>query len=352
MVMDFDFTLLGEIPCPLSLMVRRAYYEAGSFQMTVERDAWTLLARDRVLYRPDRPEQAFLIHRVSRSGGRLTVDGTPLKGLARRRVCLPPLITGGPYNQFGYDLFTGDAESAYLHFAANNLTAPEDAARAIPRLTLDTNLHRGPELPWQARFERLSDLFEDIGEATGVGWDIRPDFAAKRYVLGAWVGTDRTTGTGRCALSRELGNVEGGSLTEDAGSAVTVVYAGGAGEDENRLILSYGNEHEGLERYEAFEDCGSMDDAEMLALAARRKLKAPARTMTANVTDGGLCRYERDYDVGDVVTVVEDGYRMDARLIAMQETWEGGKRTLKATFGDPPLGVTELMRRERKRSVR
>lgn len=137
---------------------------------------------------------------------------------------------------------------------------------------LDTNLHRGPELPWQARFERLSDLFEDIGAATEVGWDIRPDFGAKRYVFGAWAGVNRTTGTGRCALSRELGNVEGGSVTEDAGSAVTVVYAGGAGEDENRLIQSYGNENAGLTRYEAFEDCGSIDDTEMLALAARRKL--------------------------------------------------------------------------------
>ena len=103
-------------------------------------------------------------------------------------------------------------------------------------------------------------------------------------------------------------------------------------------------ENAGLTRYEAFEDCGSIDDTEMLALAARRKLTGPSRTMTADVVDGGLCRYERDYDVGDVVTVVLDGWRMDARLIAMQETWEGGRRTLKATFGDPPLGVTELMR--------
>lgn len=352
MVMDFDFTLLGEVPAPKSFMVRREFRGVGSFKLTVQRDAGGLLARDRVIYRPDRPEQGWIIHRVSRSGDTLTVDGTPLKGLAKRRICLPPLITGGAYNQFGYDLFTGDAESAYLHFAANNLTAPEDAARAIPHLVLDTNLHRGPELPWQARFEKLSDLFEDIGAATEVGWDIRPDFGAKRYVFGEWAGVDRTTGTGRCALSRELGNVEGGSVTEDAGSAVTVVYAGGAGEDENRLIQSYGSENAGLTRYEAFEDCGSIDDTEMLALAARRKLTGPSRTMTADVVDGGLCRYERDYDVGDVVTVVLDGWRMDARLIAMQETWEGGRRTLKATFGDPPLGVTELLRRERKRVVR
>ena len=38
----------------------------------------------------------------------------------------------------------------------------------------------------------------------------------------------------------------------------------------------------GLTRYEAFEDCGSIDDTEMLALAARRKLAGPSRS-----DDGG-----------------------------------------------------------------
>ena len=95
MVMDFDFTLLGEVPAPKSFMVRREFRGVGSFKLTVQRDAGGLLARDRVIYRPDRPEQGWIIHRVSRSGGTLTVDGTPLKGLAKRRICLPPLITGG-----------------------------------------------------------------------------------------------------------------------------------------------------------------------------------------------------------------------------------------------------------------
>lgn len=351
MVMDFDFTLLGEAPAPLSLMVRRAYYEAGSFQMTVERDADGLLARDRVLYRPDKPEQAFLIHRVSRRGRRLTVDGTPLKGLARRRICLPPLITGGAYNQFGYDLFTGDAESAYLHFAANNLTAPEDAARAIPRLVLGPNLHRGPELPWQARFDSLCGLFEDIGAATEVGWDIRPDFEGRRYVFGAWVGTDRTTGAGRCALSRELGNAGEMTVCEDATAAVTTVYAGGAGEDENRLIMAYGVENERLLRQESFADCGSVD-AGMLEPAGRRKLSAPRLTLTADALDGGLCRYERDYDVGDIVTVIGEGRRMDARLIAMEEVYESGGRKLKATFGDAPVTLTGVLRKNQQQTVR
>ena len=93
MVMDFDFTLLGEVPAPKSFMVRREFRGVGSFKLTVQRDAGGLLARDRVIYRPDRPGQGWIIHRVSRSGDTLTVDGTPLKGLAKRRICLPPLIT-------------------------------------------------------------------------------------------------------------------------------------------------------------------------------------------------------------------------------------------------------------------
>ena len=74
MVMDFDFTLLGEVPAPKSFMVRREFRGVGSFKLTVQRDAGGLLARDRVIYRPDRPEQGWIIHRVSRSGDTLTVD--------------------------------------------------------------------------------------------------------------------------------------------------------------------------------------------------------------------------------------------------------------------------------------
>ena len=74
--------------------------------------------------------------------------------------------------------------------------------------------------------------------------------------------------------------------------------------------------------------------------------------MTLEVLDGGLCRYGRDYDVGDVVTAICGDWRMDARLVAMEESWERGARSLKATFGDPPMGVTELIRRGQRRAVR
>ena len=86
--MDYDFTLLGEIPSPASLMIRREFFGAGSFKLTLDRAqaGFGLLARDRVLYPAGRSDLALLVSRVSKTGRRLTADGTLLKGLAKRRT--------------------------------------------------------------------------------------------------------------------------------------------------------------------------------------------------------------------------------------------------------------------------
>ena len=115
-----------------------------------------LLARDRVIYRPDRPGQGWIIHRVSRSGDTLTVDGTSLKGLAKRRICVPPLITGGAYNQFGYDLFTGDAGERLPALRRQQPDRPggRGAGDSAPCAVIRT-CTGGRSCPWQARFEKL-----------------------------------------------------------------------------------------------------------------------------------------------------------------------------------------------------
>lgn len=356
MVMDFDFTLLGELPHYTGLTIKREFWGVGSFKLTVKQGlpGAELLKRDQLLYFPDAPEKTMLITKLTVKGGTVTADGPMLKGVVKRRIALPPptVADGDPYGHFGWDVVTCDAESAYLHYAANNLTAPEDEKRTIPGMVLGENMHRGATLPWQARFDKLEDLFGDIGEATGLGWDVRPDFAAKQLVFAAWEGKDRTTGTARCLLSPAVGNVGAVTVIDDAGAAVTTLYAGGAGEDENRLIMAYGVENERLLRQESFADCGSVDDADMLEMAGRRKLSEPRLTLTADALDGGLCRYERDYDVGDIVTVIGEGRRMDARLIAMEEVYESGGRKLKATFGDAPVTLTGVLRKNQQQTVR
>ena len=355
MMMDFSFRLLGEIARWQSLTVKRAFFDVGSFRLVTDNTgSAAALARGMLLFFPDEQKKMLLVEKTIRKRGVLTADGWMLKGLAKRRLCVPPSIPveADQYQAFGWDRFTGNAESAYLHYAANNLTAPEDGKRAIPGLVLAENLGRGPVLPWQARFDKLNELFESIGEGTGLGWDIWPDFSGRQFVFGAWEGIDRTTGLKRAVLSPQMGNVDEYTVTDDGSNEVSTVYAGGAGEDENRLILSIGNEAAGLGRREGWADVSGVSDADMLRLGAKRKLSPAKLTLGVDVRETGLCRYGRDYDVGDLVVVAADGWQMNARLIAMEEAHEHGARTLRATFGDAPVTFTGLLRENQRQTVR
>ncbi len=341
-----DLRLRGELPLYGSLRFKRCFWEVGSFQLTVKRGTpgWDSLSRETLLYLPERPETALLAEKITVDEEKVTVSGVPLKGLCKRRICVPQSVQGDQYDGFGWDRFTGDAESAYLHYAAANLTDPEDAKRKIPGLVLSENRHRGAVLPWQARFDKLTEVFADIGSATGLGWDVVPDWKAGVLRFVVTEGVDRTIGSRRAVLSRRLGNVDGASWTEDGTAEVGTVYAGGSGEDENRLILSVGNTAEGLARREGWASLNGVSDVDMLRLGAERKLSPRKDSVTAELLDSGLCRYGRDYDLGDVVTVVADDRQMNARLTAVEETYEDGKRTLKATFGEGPVTLTGLIR--------
>ena len=303
----------------------------------------------RVLFLSDAKHKAMLIDKIVIKGNQKTASGKMVKGIAARRICVP---ASEDNEHFGWDRFPPDwdapytAEDAYHHYAAAHLCAPGDPKRKIPRLVAAENLHRGIELPWQSRFGNLDALFADIGEVTEIGWDILPDFAEKQYVFCAWAGRDLTNGPHRVILSEKNHNANDVSLTEDLTALKTTVYIGGSGEDENRLILSEGNEAAGLERREAWADAGSIFETEMLRLAGRKKLETAAvkESLTAELLDSGLCRYERDYDVGDKIILIGENMQAETRLLEMRESYDGGARKLEASFGAQPATAARALR--------
>ena len=250
------------------------------------------------------------------------------------------------YQNFGWDRYTGPAESAYKHFASNNMAAPEDAGRAISGLVCASDLGRGLALPWQGRFDKLDELFTSIGEATEMGWDITADLENHEFVFDVIEGRDLTQGGRIVVISLEMGNAADVERKDILTGTCTTCYAGGAGEDENRMILAQGTEKTGWERREMWAEAGSVDDADMLKLYADKKLASAneKHTLTAQVMDSGACRYGRDWDVGDKVIVRGAGASMAARVISVAETHEKGQRALSVTFGSAPVTAAMAMR--------
>ncbi len=348
-MMDAAFENLGELAQYESIQMTRSYYGIGGISITVDPGARnaSALVPGVIAFFGDTPDSAYLIDDVSsHSRTMLTVKGCMLKGLAKRRICVPPLeASARAYQDFGWDRFTGSAEAAYLHFADGNLVSPDDSARAIPGLVLADNLDRGIVLPWQARFDRLDTLFQTLGETTEIGWDIRPDLPNKQFIFQAWIGQDRTQGDSLCLISEENGNAADVTYKAIHSGSATTAYVGGMGEDEERFILSEGGAVQGLERRELWSEAGSLEDPALLALYAQNKLidNQSKITLTANLIDSGACRYRRDYDVGDKVLLSGRGYNTGVCITEITETYENRSRTLSATFGNAPVNLGMLL---------
>ena len=94
-----------------------------------------------------------------------------------------------------------------------------------------------------------------------------------------------------------------------------------------------------MDRRETWVDAGSVADTDMLRAAARQKLDGAQQKelLTAEMLEGGLTRYERDYDLGDNILLRGAGWQTATRLLEVRESYEGGGRKLSATFGATPI---------------
>lgn len=259
------------------------------------------------------------------------------------------------YKNFGWDSVIGPAETAIKHFVKNNMTAPEDVKRIVPRLTAAQDLERGLTLPWRFRFEKLDMALAAIGEATGMGYDVMADFANKRFIFDIMEGRDLSQGTKKVVISTDMGNAQSVQLLLQLSNTYTTAYTGGAGEDAERLILTVGNEQTGTERREMWVDAGSVDNPDDLALNGKNKLAeaAPTQTLTAKVIDTGACRYERDWDVGDRVLIRRAGALTATRVLSVTESYERDRpRQLDVEFGTSPVTIAGLIKRAASAAIR
>lgn len=359
-ILTTGLALVGEIAGYKSLRIRRKLREVGDFEMVLplSHPMAGRLARDMILCPVGAPEKAMLIEDVTRSEGAdsLSVKGYTLSGLLRRRICVPPAVSD---TTFGYDRITSDAESIMRHYVENNVIAPESADRRMDCVALEeTNGHRGMQnVPWSARFEQLDELLASVGSYCDAGFAIEPDFARKKLVFTFLPGRDKTGADGsRVIFGAHMGNVSGTTLSENAQQAKNAAIVGGAGEDENRMLISVSPGGEtGVARREMFVDAGSRSDYDELVTEGKHKLsdKAIAESIRAEVIDTPACRYGKTWDLGDLVIVVARGAQMTARITQVQESHEAGRPVrLEVIFGDPPGGIEKILKDRTKVVVR
>lgn len=372
---------LGEVDAYTSCVLERSWQGVGDCQIVMDtRCAGAeLLQVGRVVTIGNAWHKAAILtaERLdgARGSHRRTLTGVELKGIARLRITVPPTAQEDP-DALGYDRVIGAGEEVLRHYADRHMVNPASAYRKIPLLELEpaADPPRGKETPWQTRYENLQDVLTDTAEYCDIGWNVAMDYPRRRWLLTVSAGRDLTVGREGAetfvAFEEDFRNLTTSSYTYDRGGYTNALYLGGAGEDENRLVIVryVDEEHElleeplsGLARAEEMIDVGNVelpDEAEYEGLHKYVSGFSPLRTLTAQISPAGPFVYETDWDLGDKVTVqVRDAavglsVRMDARILTIEETYERGGQSLRVTFGKEEPTIGQALRQAQRQTVR
>lgn len=372
---------LGEVDAYTSCVLERSWQGVGDCQIVMDtRCAGAeLLQVGRIITVGNAWHKAAILTAEKLDGARgshrRTLTGVELKGIARLRITVPPTAQEDP-DALGYDRVIGAGEEVLRHYAEKHMVNPTSEYRKIPLLELEpaADPPRGKETPWQTRYENLQDVLSDIAEYCDIGWNVAMDYPRRRWLLTVSAGRDLTVGREGAetfvAFEEDFRNLTTSSYTYDRGGYTNALYLGGAGEDENRLVIVryVDEEHElleeplsGLARAEEMIDVGNVempDEAEYEGLHKYVSGFSPLRTLTAQISPAGPFVYETDWDLGDKVTVqVRDAavglsVRMDARVLTVEETYERGGQSLRVTFGKEEPTIGQALRQAQRQTVR
>ena len=375
-VLDKELNLIGVIDNFETLIWTRKYTEPGKFQLNLPatEDNISLMKDENIIYKKDDVEGGIIKHieySVSDKGERnLVINGELTTGYLSRRVNL------------GTIKHSGRVDLLMQKLVINNCISPSNSNRIIPTLEIIPTNYTDT-ITRQNSYSKLTDLLTDICNATNFGYRVRINTRDKKRYLGfeVYKGIDRTVNQSSISptiFSLDMENILTENYVKDNGEYKNTSLIAGAGEGEKRKVTSIGDNYSGVDRYELFVDARDIPDVEKKEitdkdgntvtvdveipwseyeplllqrgnekLAECKKIETFEGTINTNANNV----YKVDYDLGDIVTIVDKdlGIKLDTRITEIEETYEKGKVEIVPTFGNNiPTLLTKLKQLERR----
>lgn len=260
----------------------------------------------------------------------LTFSGVELKGLASRRIVIPP--TGEAYETFT----KSSPEYVIANLLTNQLLNPTVANRKIAGTLLEY-AQSTTKIRYDGRYQNLEEEIETLATAYNVGWCAYISDNVIKWKI--WNGIDRTaaqTTNNRMILSYDYGTMSNSSLTiED--QVPTYMVIAGQGEGVDRAIAIIDKEKSALTRIETFLDARDIEDDSLLPQRGEQNLAEYGDEInyTATLSNQAANQYRNDFDLGDIGTIKDDKIEndLDYRITAIEEVYEENQLSINMTFG-------------------
>lgn len=353
-IFNYDLSRLGLIGSYESISFTRHHYKVGEFQIVVDVDVKDthLLQRGTLIMIGNNKRKIGIITDLEIN---LTNDGKELKTVKGKTL-------GNILNNFNiipngvaYDQVEDYAESVMRHYVSSNMIKSVDPNRNINILKMTDDKKKGTIVRWQSRYKKVKEEIEQIAELYELGWEIVADFDKGIWLFDVYQGEDRTINQDinePVIFSPKYGNIKGMRYVESENNERNFAYVAGEGEGANRRIYEIGNST-GIDRKEIFLEINPSDEQYYdIPDLGQRTLNEYISTTSfeSEIIDTNMFQFERDYDLGDKVTVMNEkwGVQKDLRIVTVNEVFEKHSQKVYATFGDRIPSLVDKVKRDLK----
>ncbi|MEG1256905.1 hypothetical protein, partial [Clostridium sp.] len=320
-ILNNELTFIGDIEDYISFYFVRSFFQAKEFHLVAPIKYSSILKKDNYIYL--NKNKAMIIEEVEENETKkqITVKGRDIKSIIERRVTVPS-------NGEAYDKYKGDVESVIKHYVDVCCVNPADINRKIPNLIIAPNKNRGSIISWESRYKNLMSETESISRTGEIGWFIYLDPKIKKFTFDIEVGINRAATqsvNSRVIFSSEFNNITNAVHTTNSVNYKNIAYVGGQGEGVEREIKEVKKSDAiGLDRREVFIDGRDISDAENIESRGLAKLSQFDNIVnTESTIINKNLLYERDWNLGDIVTVKSKETNEDLRITEVREIYEG-----------------------------
>lgn len=341
-----DTNIIGIVDTAISVIWHSVYFGVGDFEIHTKAtpDAITLLKAGRYVTRPDTNdvgiiEKIYLPENLD-EGATITASGRFVKSILDRRLIYN--LTG---NSNKATILRGNVENAVREVVKDNAIACAfDSNRNITLLALGASANiplqivdaNGNAAEKQVSYENLLTYTDGVLEEYGIAAKCILQDGVFLYTV--YSGIDRSInnsdGNAPVIFSKEFDNLISSEYTYDETTEKNVALIGGEGEGIARFCSLLAKSESGLQRREMFIDASSISkkykdesdveqtytDAQyktMLDAKGKQDIAPRVKTETFDgVIDAsnGNYIYGRDFTLGDIVTVRNDGIGIYANV--------------------------------------
>ncbi len=381
-VFDKELVPLGIVDEMASLLWTTKYFDVGTFSLlapVTENNKGLLVEGNLVVKhqgeRKDartndggtwrRAAQITYVHVTKDENGleQMEAQGHMLgKWLDKRLVCPQVVVTATNQDIINalVERNCGDEADERRRFPKFAMLPQEDVAGGLVEYASEAYAGLGLEVRARAQAGKL-------------GYDILVNEREQKYGFYLYKGKDltATNGVGNtpCVFSRDFDNVNEQEYTASIENCGNFVYVQGAADENGSqpTVGVDGAEAAGLELDEVF--CDATDIARKYR-SGDAEVAIPLDTYMAMLTTRGIAELERygkvinfesvintasnlkfkeDFDLGDRVTCKDKrwGIQIDARITEITESYQKGRETVEATFGDSLPTLADQIRKVR-----